>query len=82
MLDELIDMLDELIDMRDELNAEVITLRLVLELLELPGALEQTVPVTTGRCAGLLATPLLPCTPNSTDWPGLIWLFQPTPVAL
>ena len=34
---------------------------LLIELLELlPGVLPQTAPVTAGRCAGLLATPLLP----------------------
>ena len=42
----------------------------------------QTDPVTGGRCAGALAIPLLPCTPNSTDWPGLIRSFQPMPVAV
>lgn len=43
---------------------------------------EHTLPVTSGRAAGELATPLLPCTPNSMVWPGLIWLFQPTLVAV
>ena len=52
----------------------------LLELL--PGAPPQTAPVITGFCAGLLATPLLPCTPNSINWPGLIRSFQPTPVAV
>ena len=45
-------------------------------------ALLHTAPVTVGRCAGTLATPLLPCTPNSMVCPGLIRSFQPTPVAV
>lgn len=52
----------------------------------LTGVLEfellHTAPVTVGRWAGTLATPLLPCTPNSMVCPGLIRSFQPTPVAV
>ena len=33
-----------------------------------------TAPATTGTCA--LLPPLVPCTPNSTDEPGAIVLFQ------
>jgi hypothetical protein len=43
---------------------------------------EQIVPVTTGTGAGALGTPLLPCTPNSTVWPGAILAFQPISFAL
>ncbi len=60
ILDELIDIREELIELREELGSALIKLLLVLELLTLAGVFEQTAPVTAGRCAGALATPLLP----------------------
>jgi hypothetical protein len=65
---------------RAELLLILLLMRLLLTLLDIDAL--QTAPVTVGRCAGLLMTPLLPCTPNSTVCPGLIRSFQPTPVAV
>jgi len=73
-----IEELDALLLKRIELLELLMTLLSTL----LDVALLQTAPLTTGRCAGLLATPLFPCTPNSIVWPGLIRSFQPTPVAV
>lgn len=63
---------DELLDVR----------ALLLEDGILETAPLHTLPVTLGRWAGALATPLLPCTPNSTVCPGFIRSFQPMPVAV
>lgn len=73
------DELRELLFTRIELLERLITL-LLAGLLD--AAALQTAPVITGFCAGLLATPLLPCRPNSIVWPGLIRSFQPTPLAV
>jgi hypothetical protein len=90
-LDELLRRLEKLVDdlleggKNEELLAELLEelmAELFEELLMLLNKLAQTTPPIDGRCAGLLATPLLPCTPNSMDWPGLIRSFQPTPVAV
>jgi hypothetical protein len=53
---------DELLK-RIELLERLTTLLPTEELLGV--TLLQTAPVTVGFCAGLSATPLLPCTPNS-----------------
>jgi hypothetical protein len=89
LLNELLEerWLDEITGREDELLLNGIelleTLTRLLLVEELLGVMPlQTAPVTAGFCAGLLATPLFPCTPNSIVWPGLIWLFQPTPVAV
>lgn len=75
-LDELIERLEKLLDVlldggtNDELLAELLEeliAELLEELLKLLGWFAQTAPPIDGRCAGLLATPLLPCTPNSMD---------------
>lgn len=75
-LDELIERLEKLLDVlldggtNDELLAELLEeliTELLEELLTLLGWLAQTAPPIDGRCAGLLAIPLLPCTPNSMD---------------
>jgi hypothetical protein len=90
--EELYELLEKLrLELLDGNNEELEALllgrmELLLTTLLLVARLEveplQTDPVTGGRCAGALATPLLPCTPNSTDWPGLIRSFQPMPVAV
>ncbi len=64
----------------EELETLLLTRLLLVARLELDPL--HTAPVTGGRCAGELATPLLPCTPNSTVCPGLIRSFQPIPVAV
>lgn len=78
--EELEELLLERIELLERLAILLLATLLREELLEV--RLLQTAPFTVGRCAGLLATPLFPCTPNSMVWPGLIWLFQPTPVAV
>lgn len=55
---------DELLLGRIELLERLRTLLLTDELLGVTPL--HTAPVIAGRCAGLLATPLFPCTPNST----------------
>ena len=75
-LDELLGRLERLLDdlleggKNEELLAELLE-ELIAELLEellmLLNKPAQTTPPIDGRCAGLLATPLLPCTPNSID---------------
>jgi signal-transduction protein with cAMP-binding, CBS, and nucleotidyltransferase domain len=75
-LDELIERLERLLDdllyggKNEEVLAELLE-ELIAELLEellmLLNKPAQTTPPIDGRCAGLLATPLLPCTPNSID---------------
>jgi hypothetical protein len=68
-----LELLEELrlLEANDEgMLLEGIELLVKLTTLLLAGLLDitllQTAPVTAGRCAGLLATPLFPCTPNST----------------
>jgi hypothetical protein len=78
---------DSILELLDNIGSEELlldstTLLATLLLASLDAEPLQIAPVTVGRCAGLLAVPLLPCTPNSMDCPGLIRLFQPTPVAV
>lgn len=83
--DELLELeeleLEEL-ELDEELELELLELE-ELELLdELLLPLSQTSPVTGGTGAGPFTVPLLPCTPNSTNWPGCILLFQLKGVAV
>ena len=77
---------DSILELLDSIGSEELLLDSITLLATLLASLDaeplQIAPVTVGRCAGLLAVPLLPCTPNSMDCPGLIRLFQPTPVAV
>jgi hypothetical protein len=74
LLDDELELLLEELELLDELE-------LLLEELELEPP-SHTGPVTSGTGAAPSGWPLLPCTPNSTDWPGPMVLFQLSGVAV